>query len=107
MTHVLQAHNKMLWFFYICRYPVFLLVYKDNSVLRELKTGMCWANTNLTEAKNAPSLALKRVLSSQGHLEVQIQTSTVSFLYCTAYSNNYMCEFHSVCPVCISYFTRG
>lgn len=52
-------------FFNICRYPVFLLVYKENSVLRELKTGMCWANTNLSEAKNAPGLALKKVLRTR------------------------------------------
>lgn len=43
-------------------------------------TGMCWTNINLSEAKNAPGLALKRVLSSQGHLDGQIQPSTVSFL---------------------------
>lgn len=34
-------------------------------MLRELKTGMCWANTNLTEAKNAPGLALKKVLRTR------------------------------------------
>lgn len=66
--------------FFICRFPVFLLVYKENSVSRELMTGMCWTNINLSEAKNAPGLALKRVLSSQGHLDGQIQPSTVSFL---------------------------
>lgn len=98
MTHALQAHSKMLWyiFFNSCRYPVFLLIYKENSVPRELKTGMYWANTNLTEAKNASGLALKRVPSSQGHLEGKIQTSMLSFLYCTASSSNYVCEFHSV-----------
>lgn len=83
------------------------MVYKENSVSRELKTGMCWANTNLTEAKNAPGLALKRVLSSQGHLEGQILTSTVSFLYCTEYSNVYIREFYSAYPVFISCFNRG
>lgn len=90
--------------FFICRYPVFLLVYKENSVSRELKTGMCWTNINLTKAKNAPGLALKRVLSSQGHLDSQIQPSAVSFLYCVAYGNNYIHKFYSVCAVLISFF---
>lgn len=52
MTHVLQAHNKMLWYFLFADI-LFSSVYKDNSVSRELKTGVCCANTNLTEAKNA------------------------------------------------------
>ncbi|RLW07132.1 hypothetical protein DV515_00004071 [Chloebia gouldiae] len=41
---------------FISRYRLNILfssVYKDNSVSRELKTGVCWANTNLAEAKNA------------------------------------------------------
>lgn len=82
MTHVLQARSNMLCFCFvlICRYPVFHLVYKENSVSRELKTGMCWTSKFTSEAKNAPGLALERVLSSQGHLDGQIQPSTVSFL---------------------------